>query len=87
MLQSIGSQRVRTHALMYSFTNLEPVHCSMSSSNCCFLTCTGSEDPLEREMATLPSILAWRIRWTEEPGKLQSVVFVGGPTTLCCADI
>ena len=33
----------------------------------------GSEDPLEREMATLPSILAWRIRWTEEPGKLQSV--------------
>ena len=26
-------------ALMYSFPNLEPVHCSMSSSNCCFLTC------------------------------------------------
>ena len=25
-------------ALMYSFCNLEPVHCSMSSSNCCFLT-------------------------------------------------
>ena len=25
-------------ALMYSFRNLEPVHCSMSSSNCCFLT-------------------------------------------------
>ena len=25
---------------MYSFPNLEPVHCSMSSSNCCFLTCT-----------------------------------------------
>ena len=24
---------------MYSFPNLEPVHCSMSSSNCCFLTC------------------------------------------------
>ena len=27
-------------ALMYSFPNFEPVHCSMSSSNCCFLTCT-----------------------------------------------
>ena len=24
---------------MYSFPNLEPIHCSMSSSNCCFLTC------------------------------------------------
>ena len=31
------------------------------------------EDPLEKEMATHSSILAWRIRWTEEPGGLQSV--------------
>ena len=30
------------------------------------------EDPLEREMATQSSILAWRIPWTEEPGGLQS---------------
>ena len=28
----------------------------------------GQEDPLEKEMATHPSILAWRIPWTEEPG-------------------
>ena len=28
------------YALMYPFLNLEPVHCSMSGSNCCFLTCT-----------------------------------------------
>ena len=28
----------------------------------------GMEDPLEKTMATLPSILAWRIPWTEEPG-------------------
>ena len=28
----------------------------------------GREDPLEKEMATLPSILAWEIPWTEEPG-------------------
>ena len=33
----------------------------------------GQEDPLEKEMATRSSILAWRIRWTEEPGELQSV--------------
>ena len=31
----------------------------------------GREDPLEMEMATLLSILAWRILWTEEPGRLQ----------------
>ena len=30
----------------------------------------GWEDPLEKEMATQPSILGWRILWTEEPGRL-----------------
>ena len=33
----------------------------------------GWEDPLEKEMATHSSILAWRILWTEEPGELQSM--------------
>ena len=33
----------------------------------------GQEDPLEKEMATHSSILAWRIPWTEEPGGLQSM--------------
>ena len=32
----------------------------------------GWEDPLEKEMATHSSILAWRIPWTEESGRLQS---------------
>ena len=31
------------------------------------------EDPLEEEMATYSSILAWEIQWTEEPGGLQSM--------------
>ena len=31
------------------------------------------EDPLEKEMATHSSILAWRTPWTEEPGRLQSM--------------
>ena len=31
----------------------------------------GWEDPLEKGMATHSSILAWRITWTEEPGRLQ----------------
>ena len=32
----------------------------------------GQEDPLEEEMATHSSIIAWKIPWTEEPGGLQS---------------
>ena len=39
-------------------------------------TCIGSlgqEDSLEKEMATHSSIVAWRIPWTEEPGRLQSM--------------
>ena len=33
----------------------------------------GQEDPLEKGMANHSSILAWRIPWTEEPGRLQSM--------------
>ena len=32
----------------------------------------GREDPLEKEMATYSSILAWEISWTEDPSELQS---------------
>ena len=33
----------------------------------------GREDPLEKEMVTHSSILAWKVPWTEEPGGLQSI--------------
>ena len=33
----------------------------------------GGEDPLEKEMATYSSTLTWKIPWTEEPGRLQSM--------------
>ena len=33
----------------------------------------GQEDPLEKQMATHSSVLAWKIAWTEEPGRLQSM--------------
>ena len=33
----------------------------------------GSEDPLEKEMVTHSSILAWKVPWTDEPGWLQSI--------------
>ena len=35
------------------------------------------EDPLEKEMATHSSILGWKIPWTEEPSRLQSMVSQG----------
>ena len=33
----------------------------------------GREDPLEKEMAIHSSIIAWKIPWTEEPGRLESM--------------
>ena len=41
----------------------------------------GQEDPLEKEMATYFSILAWRIPWTEDPGRLQSMGLQESDTT------
>ena len=35
----------------------------------------GCEDPLEEEMETHSSILSWKIPWTEEPGRLQSMEY------------
>ena len=37
----------------------------------------GQEDPLEKGMTTHSNILAWTVLWTEEPGRLQSMVYVG----------
>ena len=42
----------------------------------------GWEDPLEKEMVTHSSILAWRIPWTEEPGRLQFIGLQESDTTL-----
>ena len=41
----------------------------------------GWEDPLEKEMAGHSCILAWRISWTEDPGRLQSTVLQELDTT------
>jgi len=42
----------------------------------------GWEDPLEKDMATYFSILAWEIPWTEEPGRLQSMGLQNSQTGL-----
>ena len=43
------------------------------SESLCWVRFLGPGDPLEKEMATHYSILAWNIPWTEEPGGLQSM--------------
>ena len=42
----------------------------------------GWEDLLEKEMATHSRILAWRISWTEEPGRLQSILVAKSRTQM-----
>ena len=42
---------------------------------------SGQEDSLEKEMATPSSTLAWKIPWTEEPGRLQSMGLKGSDMT------
>ena len=42
----------------------------------------GSDDLLEKEMATHSSILAWKVPWMEEPGRLQSMVLYMGVISL-----
>ena len=43
----------------------------------------GQKDPLEKEMASHSSILAWGIPWTQEPGRLQSMGVTKSWTRLC----
>ena len=47
---------------------------AMQETQQTWLQSLGQEDPMQEEMATQPSILAWKIPWTEEPNGLQSKV-------------
>ena len=46
---------------------------NLSATQGTWVQSLGWKDPLEKGMATHSSILTWRITWTEEPGKLQSI--------------
>ena len=50
----------------------ERIHLPMQETQEMRVLSLGQEDPLEEEMATYSSILAWKVPWTEEPGELQS---------------
>ena len=55
---------------------------NLSSKKEMWIRSLGWEDPLEKEMATHSSILAWEIPWTEEPDELQSMGSQKSHTTL-----
>ena len=46
---------------------------NMSTMQETWVQSLGQEDPLEKEMGTRSSTLTWKIPWTEEPGRLQSM--------------
>ena len=72
MLQSIESQRDMTEWLNWTELVAQMVKNPPAMWET-WVRSLGWEDPLEEDMATHSSILAWRIPWTEEPGELQSI--------------
>ena len=68
----MGSQRVR-HVLVTKHALVAQRLKCLPERQETWVRSLGREDPLEKEMATHSSTLAWRIPWREEPGRLQSV--------------
>ena len=68
----MGSQRVR-HVLVTKHALVAQRLKCLPEMQETWVRSLGREDPLEKEMATHSSTLAWRIPWREEPGRLQSV--------------
>ena len=54
-------------------TSLKRIHLAMQETQESQVRSLGQEDPLEKEMASHSSVLAWKIPWTEESGRLQSM--------------
>ena len=70
----------RKHLTKYLSRDLAEMRTSVAQTVKCLSTMRetrvrslGREDPLEKEMAIHSSTIAWKIPWTEEPGRLQSV--------------
>ena len=85
LVSSSGLPSIGSHGVGHDWSDLAAAaekvkgfpHCSVSKESACSAgdlgAVPGSEDPLGNEMAPHSSILAWRIRWSEKPGGLQSV--------------
>ena len=63
--------KIYFHKNMLSEASLEAQLQSPLAMQETWVQSLGQEDPLEKEMATHSSILAWKIPWTEESGRLQ----------------
>ena len=85
-LETKGQQETVTQGLLYMFSNIPsevvglhayinniPDYRNLPAMQETWVRFLGWEEPLEKEMATHSGILAWRIPWTEEPGRLQSM--------------
>ena len=70
MLQSIGLQRIGYHLVTSLVAQMVKHLTTMWETQ---VRPLGWEDPLEKEMTAHSSTLAWRIPWTEEHGRLQSM--------------
>ena len=76
----MGSQRVRhdsvteqqQHSLFWASQVAQLVK-NLPAMQETWVRFLGQDDPLEKEMATHSTVLAWEITWTEEPGELQSI--------------
>ena len=66
-----GRSWVTLELIIYIYTLQKWAPCLTMQGIC--IQSLSKEHPLEKEMATLSSILTWKILWTEEPGRLQSM--------------
>ena len=71
-LQSVGLQRVGHGWKTWTSLVAQTVK-RLSTMQETWVPSLGREDPLEKEMAIYSSTIAWKIPWTEEPGRLQSM--------------
>ena len=71
-LQSVGLQRVGHDWKTWTSLVAQTVK-RLSTMQETWVPSLGREDPLEKEMAIYSSTIAWKIPWTEEPGRLQSM--------------
>ena len=59
--------------IVHNWGHIVVLLCVLLFSFCIFSIFLDQEDPLEKKMATHSSILAWKISWTDESGRLQSM--------------
>ena len=59
--------------LVKNLLTVQEINCSATDLQLIWIPSLDQEDPLEKEMVTHCSVLAWRIPWTEEPNRLQSM--------------